>query len=180
MRLLPAFTIAVCTLLLSGCPKRPTTVPEAPAQAEQPADSSATDGMAEGQVGDARDLPGADSGAGGGAGPVGVATVIYFDFDRSEIRPEYAALINSHGRHLAAAGGIRIRLEGHTDERGSREYNIALGERRAQEVRRTLMLQGAGDRQLTTVSYGEERPAAEGSNENAYEKNRRVELVYGR
>jgi peptidoglycan-associated lipoprotein len=72
-----------------------------------------------------------------------------------------------------------VRLEGHSDERGSREYNIALGERRAQAVRRALMLQGAGDSQLTTVSYGEERPAAEGSDEAAYERNRRVEIVYG-
>jgi len=170
--------IAVCTLALSGCPKKPTTVPEAPATATQPADNGATSGVGEGQVGDARDLAG--SGAAVGSGPAGVANVIYFDFDRSDIRPEFVALITAHARHLAAASATRIRLEGHTDERGSREYNIALGERRAQAVRRALMLQGAGDGQLTTVSYGEERPAAEGSDESAYEKNRRVELVYGR
>ena len=78
------------------------------------------------------------------------------------------------------SSSIKIRVEGHTDERGSREYNIALAERRAQAVRQALMLQGAGDAQLTTVSYGEERPAVAGSDESAYEKNRRVELVYGR
>ncbi len=91
-----------------------------------------------------------------------------------------ASVINAHAKHLAAFGAARVRLEGHTDERGSREYNIALGERRAQAVRRALLLQGAADSQLTTVSYGEERPAAEGSDEAAYEKNRRVEIVYGR
>ncbi len=114
------------------------------------------------------------------AGPAGIANVIYFDFDRSDIRPEYASLISSHAKYLAGSSGVRIRVEGHTDERGSREYNIALAERRSQAVRRALMLQGAGDAQLTTVSYGEERPAAAGSDESAYEKNRRVELVYGR
>jgi peptidoglycan-associated lipoprotein len=73
---------------------------------------------------------------------------------------------------------MKVRLEGHTDERGSREYNIGLGERRAQAVRRALLLQGAGEVQLSTVSYGEERPAAAGSDEAAWTKNRRVEIVY--
>jgi peptidoglycan-associated lipoprotein len=118
-------------------------------------------------------------GAAVGAAPAGVATVIYFDFDRSDIRPEFNALIAAHARHLAGAAGTRVRLEGHTDERGSREYNIALGERRAQAVRRALLLQGVRDNQLTPVSYGEERPAAEGSDEAAYARNRRVEIVYG-
>jgi len=72
----------------------------------------------------------------------------------------------------------RVRLEGHTDERGSREYNIGLGERRAQTVRRALLVQGVAEAQITTVSYGEERPAVEGSDEAAYAQNRRVELVY--
>jgi peptidoglycan-associated lipoprotein len=178
MRWLPVLMIAACTLVLGGCPKKPTTVPETPAESASSGDSGATSGVGEGQVGDAQALAG--EGAAVGAGPAGVATIIYFDFDRSDIRPEFASLITAHARHLAGASATRIRLEGHTDERGSREYNIALGERRAQEVRRALMLQGAGDVQLTTVSYGEERPAAEGSDEAAYEKNRRVELVYGR
>jgi peptidoglycan-associated lipoprotein len=73
---------------------------------------------------------------------------------------------------------VRVRLEGHTDERGSREYNIGLGERRAQAVRRALLLQGATETQLSTVSYGAERPAAAGSNEAAWSQNRRVEIVY--
>ncbi len=178
MRWMPVLMLTLCTLLLSGCPKKPTTVPDTAPQASQPADSGATSGVGDGQVGSGRDLPGTTAGAGGG--PAGVANVIYFDFDRSDVRPEFAALISAHARHLAAAGNVRVRLEGHTDERGSREYNIALGERRAQAVRRALMLQGAGDGQLTTVSYGEERPAVEGSDESAYEKNRRVEIVYGR
>jgi peptidoglycan-associated lipoprotein len=177
MRSLPVLVIVMATLALAGCPKKPTTVPGgAGSTAEQEAGTAAGEG--EGVVGEGRDLPGA-SGAPKG-GPAGVANVIYFDFDRSDIRPEYATLINSHAKFLAASSAIKIRVEGHTDERGSREYNIALAERRSQAVRRALMLQGAGDMQLTTVSYGEERPAVGGSEESAYEKNRRVELVYGR
>ncbi len=179
MRLLPVMMLAACAVLLSGCPKKPTTVPESDAQATEPAGGD-TSGVGEGQVGDARDLPGAGASTDVAGAPAGVATVIYFEFDRSDVRPEFAALISAHAKHLAGAAATRIRVEGHTDERGSREYNIALGERRSQAVRRALMLQGAGDSQLTTVSYGEERPAAEGSEEAAYEKNRRVELVYGR
>lgn len=178
MRLLPALLIVAVAAGLAGCPKKPTTVPESGAATPTAPQDGATAGAGEGQVGQPSDL--GTEGAAIGAAPAGVATVIYFDFDRSDIRPEYASLINAHARHLAGAAGTRVRLEGHTDERGSREYNIALGERRAQAVRRALMLQGAGDSQLTTVSYGEERPAAEGSDEAIYEKNRRVEIIYGR
>jgi len=177
MRLLPALLIVAVAAGLAGCPKKPTTVPESGTGTQTAPQDGATAGAGAGQVGEARELP--SEGAAIGAAPAGVATVIYFDFDRSDIRPEFTGLINAHARHLAGAAGTRVRLEGHTDERGSREYNIALGERRAQAVRRALMLQGAGDVQLTTVSYGEERAAAEGSDEAAYEKNRRVEIVYG-
>lgn len=175
MRSLPVLLMILCTLMVAGCGKK-DTVPESPGSTV--GEGAAGSGQGEGQVGAGSDIPG---GAGSAtAGPAGVANVIYFDFDRSDIRPEYASLINSHAKHLASAVGVKIRVEGHTDERGSREYNIALAERRAQAVRRALMLQGAGDAQLTTVSYGEERPAVAGSEESAYEKNRRVELVYGR
>jgi peptidoglycan-associated lipoprotein len=104
--------------------------------------------------------------------------VVYFDYDEAEILPEFNALLQAHGRNLAANPNMQVRLEGHADERGSREYNIGLGERRSQAVRRVLMLQGAGSQQLTTVSYGEERPAASGSDDESWKLNRRVELVY--
>jgi peptidoglycan-associated lipoprotein len=104
--------------------------------------------------------------------------VIYFDFDQAEIKPEFAAAIQAHGQRLASTASLQVRLEGHTDERGSREYNIGLGERRAQSVRRALMLNGANASQITTVSYGEERPAATGSDEESWRLNRRVEIVY--
>jgi peptidoglycan-associated lipoprotein len=104
--------------------------------------------------------------------------VVYFDYDQAEILPEFNALLQAHGQNLARNPNMQLRLEGHTDERGSREYNIGLGERRAQAVRRVLMLQGAQASQLTTVSYGEERPAQTGSDEESWRLNRRVELVY--
>jgi peptidoglycan-associated lipoprotein len=179
MRLLPVLLIVVLSLGLGGCPKKPTTVPDAGADTTAPRDGDTSSGSG-GQVGVGQDLPGAAGIGAEGAAPAGLENVIYFDFDQSEIRPEYAALITGHAKHLAAAGSTRVRLEGHTDERGSREYNIALAERRAQAVRRALMLQGASEGQLTTVSYGEERPATEGADDAASEKNRRVEIVYGR
>ena len=107
-------------------------------------------------------------------------TIVYFDYDRAEIKPEYVPIVAAHAKFLNGNATRKVRLEGHSDERGSREYNIGLGERRAQAVRRALMLQGVTEAQITTVSYGEERPAVQGGDETAYAKNRRVELVYGR
>jgi peptidoglycan-associated lipoprotein len=104
--------------------------------------------------------------------------VVYFEFDTSDIRADFNTMLAAHGQYLASNANAQVRLEGHADERGSREYNIGLGERRAQAVRRILLLQGATAAQLSTVSYGEERPAAFGSDEEAYSLNRRVELVY--
>jgi len=104
--------------------------------------------------------------------------VIYFDYDQAEIKPEFTQVVQAHGQRLASSTSMQVRLEGHTDERGSREYNIGLGERRAQAVRRALMLAGAQAGQITTVSYGEERPAATGSDEESLRLNRRVEIVY--
>ncbi len=104
--------------------------------------------------------------------------IIYFEFDKSEILDEYGDVLTQHAFYLADNAQIQVRLEGHTDERGTREYNIGLGERRSQAVRQTLMIQGVAASQITTVSFGEERPAREGSNENAYARNRRVEIVY--
>jgi peptidoglycan-associated lipoprotein len=115
------------------------------------------------------------------AGPTGGLLdkrILYFDFDKSEVRSQDMDVINAHARYLAGNPQRKLRLEGHTDARGSREYNIGLGERRGQAVRRLLMLQGAADAQILTVSFGEERPAAEGDDESAFSQNRRVELVY--
>ena len=105
-------------------------------------------------------------------------TVIFFDFDTAKIKPEFSEVLAAHARYVGANQNRSIRLEGHADERGSREYNIGLGERRSQAVRQVLMLQGAGAVQITTVSYGEEQPSVSGNDEEAWAMNRRVEIIY--
>jgi peptidoglycan-associated lipoprotein len=104
--------------------------------------------------------------------------VFYFELDSSEVRSEYRPSIEAHAAYLASNGGARVVIEGHADERGSREYNIALGERRALALRRQLVLLGASADQIRTVSYGEERPVETGSDEYSWERNRRAEIVY--
>ncbi len=104
--------------------------------------------------------------------------VIYYGYDVSEIQTDYQDVVVAHGSYLAANPEVRVTVEGHADERGSREYNIALGERRANAVKRLLLAQGASERQVTTISYGEERPADIATNEASWASNRRVELAY--
>ena len=105
-------------------------------------------------------------------------TTIYFALDSSEISPDFRQVLRAHGNYLAAHPEVRITIEGHTDERGSREYNLALGERRAYAVRQLLMLQGAAANQLEVISFGEERPAAYEHDEAAWRLNRRAVLRY--
>jgi peptidoglycan-associated lipoprotein len=121
---------------------------------------------------------GADDDAAGPQAGLLAKRIIYFDFDSSDIKGEGSDVVAAHSKYLAGHSSTRVRLEGNTDDRGSREYNIGLGERRAQAVRRALMLQGVAEVQITTVSYGAERPAVVGNDEAAWSKNRRVEIVY--
>lgn len=178
-RILTVVAVSLTGLLLAGCPKKPTTV-ETPAGGEAvggvTGDAGATSGENAGDVGAAQPLPGEGANANAAGGTA--ATTILFDFDSSEIRPEYNAAISTHARRLASGGTVRVRLEGNTDERGSPEYNIGLGERRAQAVKRALQLQGAPEASIATVSYGEERPSVEGDSEEAWAQNRRVEIVF--
>jgi len=111
-------------------------------------------------------------------GPVNVARIVYFDYDSYVIKPEFQNLIESHARFLKTNNGRKIMIEGHTDERGGREYNLALGQRRSEAVRRALNLLGVTDSQMEAVSFGEEKPAAPGSEETAWSKNRRAEIAY--
>jgi len=113
-----------------------------------------------------------------GIGPVGTPHVVFFDYDSFVIRGDARPVIESHARFLQANKQRKATLEGHTDERGGREYNLALGQKRAEAVRRALTLLGVADSQLEAVSYGKEKPAADGSDEAALAKNRRVELRY--
>ncbi len=119
-----------------------------------------------------------DSAAATAAGPVNVARIIYFDYDSYVIKPEFQALIEAHSRFLKANNRRRVSIEGHTDERGGREYNLALGQRRSEAVRRALGLLGVPDSQIEAVSFGKEKPAAPGSDEAAWAQNRRAEIVY--
>jgi peptidoglycan-associated lipoprotein len=169
-------TCMLGALALAGCGNRSNTLPDFEA-----GDPAGDDGGL------------STRGAGGGSG-IGVfeegalgqqqglldQLIVYFAYDQADVPGNYNDMLAAHGRYLATNPQAQIRLEGHADERGSREYNIGLGERRSQSVRRILMLQGASAEQLSTVSYGEERPAALGSDEEAYTLNRRVEIVYRR
>lgn len=103
---------------------------------------------------------------------------VYFMLDSSEVMPDFVPVIAAHAQYLVANPAQHITLEGNADERGSREYNIALGEQRAKSVAGMMKVQGVSESQLEIVSYGEEKPAAFGSDESAWEQNRRVEIVY--
>lgn len=106
------------------------------------------------------------------------ANTIYFDFDSADIRRESRTILEAHAAYLAADDSASVVLEGHTDERGSSEYNMALGERRAESVARFLKVNDVNEDQIETVSYGEEKPAVDESNEDAWAQNRRVEINY--
>src|SRR6184192_2744894 len=165
MRRVIIVLVAAAALTLGGCAaKQPKPAPPAPGETSEPAQ-----GAGAGTASAAAANPD-DEGMGPQAGLL-ATRLVYFDFDSAEIKGAGTDVVAAHP-------ATRVRLEGHTDERGSREYNIGLGERRAQSVRRALLLQGATDTQISTVSYGEERPAAPGHDEAAWAKNRRVEIVY--
>jgi peptidoglycan-associated lipoprotein len=164
------FAVAVLSALLAACPKTQVPDPEPvdttyPGDADTSAETSGVD----------------DDYAGGGTvfddEPVETLdTIIYFEFDSSAVRSQDQDLVAAHAISLNENSRLNVRLEGHADERGSREYNIGLGERRAQAVRQILMIQGVGASQIQTVSFGEERPVSTGSLESDYAENRRVEI----
>ena len=112
------------------------------------------------------------------AGPAGAVRVIYFDYDSYIIKPEFQSAIEAHAKYLAANKSRGLSIEGNTDERGGREYNLALGQKRAEAVRRGLGLLGVTDAQVEAVSFGKEKPIATGNDEASLAKNRRAELNY--
>jgi peptidoglycan-associated lipoprotein len=178
MKLTQVLSIVVMALSLVACNKAGQK-PEP--QAEGGAgDSGSTSGLGSDSSGSSSTLGegGATAAQQQALAALKSRSVIYFDYDSSEIRGEYLEVVAAHAAYLVKYPTAKVRLEGHTDERGSREYNIGLGERRAQAVRRALASQGVTDTQIATVSYGEERAAVGGSDESAYAQNRRVELAY--
>lgn len=159
--------------LLAACSSVPLDDKKAPVETRNPAGA------------------GAGAGAGGSTGQSGVANVdltknqntaataprvVYFDYDSFVVKDEYRPVIEANARALAANRQKKLIVEGHTDERGGREYNLALGQKRAESVVKSLTLLGAQESQLEAVSFGKERPAVQGSDEAAYAKNRRAEL----
>ncbi len=177
------FVCLLAAVLLAGCETVDSLskVEEGAASAEDqglsPAEMAAV-GPQTGAAAEAEPLKGEpykgdDLGGGGRA-----ARVIYFDYDSDEIRPEFRSAVEAHAAYLTSHPDAILTLEGHADERGSREYNLALGERRALAVRRQLTLLGGSSGNIRTVSFGEERPAADGHDEGAYGLNRRVEIIY--
>ncbi len=111
-------------------------------------------------------------------GPVGVARIVYFDFDSYTVKPEFQAIIDGHARFLKANPQRHVSIEGHTDERGGREYNLALGQKRSEAVRKSLVLLGVSDSQIEAVSFGKEKPVATGSGEDVWAQNRFAEISY--
>ena len=105
---------------------------------------------------------------------------VYYDFDKSDIKPEFNALVEAHARYLRDNSGARMTIEGNCDERGSREYNVALGQRRSEVVKKAMTLLGAREQQIESVSFGEEKPKASGHDESAWSQNRRSDVVYSR
>lgn len=127
---------------------------------------------------DQREVSGVEVAGGDTAQPAAMERVVYFDYDSFQVRAEFAATLEAHAKFLTANSRRRVALEGHTDERGGREYNLALGQKRGEAVRRTLSLLGVSEAQMEAVSFGEEKPAVIGFDEAAFAKNRRVELTY--
>ena len=111
-------------------------------------------------------------------GPAGVEHIIYFDLDSYTVKSEYQPVLDAHARYLKADRNRRVNLEGHTDERGGSEYNLALGQKRSDAVRRALSALGVPEGQMESVSFGKEKPVAQGSDESAYSQNRRAALNY--
>ena len=182
--------VSLAALVLAGC-SSPVKLDETPVETRTPtavnADGTGTgatarSGTASGTTPQSQvatvNLPGAAGGAGGaaGAGAAALGRVVYFDFDSFVVRDEFRGLIESHAKVLAAQRNKRLVVEGHTDERGGREYNLALGQKRAESVAKSLALLGASEAQIEAVSFGKERPMSEGHDEAAWAKNRRAEL----
>ena len=166
------------TVVLGGCasgvkldevPVEDRKATSAGAQTRGVSDAAATGGVAPVTLPDPK---------GSVTGPVGTPHTVLFDYDSFVIRADARPVIEAHARFLQANAQRTVVLEGHTDERGGREYNLALGQKRAEAVRRALTLLGVADSRLEAVSFGKEKPAAQGQDEAAHAQNRRVEIRY--
>ena len=178
---LTRLSVGACALLLAACGTN-VKLDDVPVQdrsgtAVSPLQSGSAAGGTSGAAG-AGGVAGVQVGSDASAQPASLERIVYFDYDSFAIRPEFAASLEANARYLNANNSRRVALEGHTDERGGREYNLALGQKRAEAVRRALGLLGVSDNQMEAVSFGEEKPAMTGFDEPSFAKNRRVELTY--
>ena len=174
-----SFFVALIALAVVACQSTPPKEEGAPVEDRTPATGTTgatTAGTSTGGV------TGTATGAGQNAlkDPSNILSkrIIYFDFDAYVVKDEYKPLVEAHAKYLQANRNARMTIQGHADERGSREYNIALGQRRADAVKKMMMLYGAGEVQIETVSFGKEKPKVEGHDEAAWAQNRRDEIVY--
>ncbi len=178
MRKIVSLLLVVTVLAVAACAHKPPAPTAANTTSQVPGGALANGAGANGATG----VAGAGTGTGEDiAGPqegILAQRTIYFGFDSSDISSDGMTLLTAHAHYLVSHPTMHVRLEGNTDERGSREYNIGLGERRAQAVRRAMLLQGVAEAQLSTVSYGAERPQIDGHDEAAWSKNRRVVINY--
>jgi peptidoglycan-associated lipoprotein len=172
------FFVIGLTILLLGCSKDQVKEEEPVEVTDLNADSTATSNEDGVQTYGAEDDTGsAFNQLDDPQSPLSVR-IIYFEYDSSEIRSDYRSTIEAHALYLQQNPNTSIILEGHADERGSREYNLALGERRAKTVKQQMLLLGANSNQIRLVSYGEERPASDGHDDASWQQNRRVEILY--
>jgi peptidoglycan-associated lipoprotein len=179
MRKILSVMLLVTAMALGACAHKPPIKDTTPTSASQvPAAGAQSNGAAANGAAGGAGAAGSDVDVAGPQEGILAQRIIYFAFDSSDISADGTALVAAHAHYLVAHPNLHVRLEGNTDERGSREYNIGLGERRAQAVRRSMLLQGVAETQLSTVSYGAERPAVEGHDETAWSKNRRVVINY--
>jgi len=174
MRSLQVSAALLASVMLFGCSSTPKVAPTAPPLAPMPAPAPAPAPVAKAAPAPAPAVPEyLDPNS-----PVSRQRSVYFGFDDYAIRSQDRPVIEIQGRYLASHPAVNVRVEGNTDERGSTEYNLALGQRRAQAVVNALRLMGAKDSQMEPVSWGKEKPKAQGHDEAAWSQNRRVDVVY--
>lgn len=176
---LPQAALAVlAAAVLAACSSTPLDENKAPVESRTAGTgSSAGAGGTTGGAAQSRVVP-VDINKTDNAALTNLPRVVYFDFDSFVVKDEFRSVVETNAKALSADAKRKVSIEGHTDERGSREYNLALGQKRAEAVAKSLALLGAKDTQMEAVSFGEERPAVQGSDEAAWAKNRRAELVY--
>lgn len=189
MRKLTCLIVLLAGLAVAGCGGRKAVVDESNIEVEvvegvagaDAAEDASTTGLGDDLGTDAQGLEQSASASGGGDADDGSLLdqrVVYFAYDSSLLSPETEAVVEAHARYLQGAPDVQVILEGHADERGTREYNLALAEDRTQSVANLMQALGIGAERIQTISYGEERPVALGHDESAWSLNRRVEFLY--